>query len=148
MLSFLFLIQTHLQCWTHASFSRWFYDNPNWKCLFSREKLCGNNFMHFHSISSLNVRKKTDWAVMAVILQWLNLLFWKQNYDLNRMWAHWPVIPVLELDYDGLTKVFSVWLESRDWHRAVGFPDQTMDSQGLLKHRWFLLTKLMNYPLL
>lgn len=48
------------------------------------ERTRGQQSHTFSFNYSLNVRKKTDWAIMAVIFQWLNLLFGKQAYDLNR----------------------------------------------------------------
>lgn len=87
------LIQIQSRNWERASFSRQFYDNPNWKSLFSR-KLCPNNLMHFHSIYSVNVSKKTDWASLAVIFQGLSLLFGKEACDLNRKWTYRPLNPL------------------------------------------------------
>lgn len=104
-----------------------------------------SNLMHFHSIYSFNVRKKTDWASMAVIFHQLNLLFWKQYFDLKRMRVFWPLNPqpcTLSNWSHLLGEVSRVPLKSLTGGRML-CPDQKMNYWGLLIYRQFLLIILL-----
>lgn len=105
---------------------RQFYDNPTQKCLFSGENsIAAISYIFIQFIRWMLGRK--------LIYQWLNLLFWKQDYDLNRAEHIDLWIPALDFWHNDLLLMNGsrVSCGSPDGRRMVSF-HQTTDSQGLL----------------